>query len=102
MTMLEILIPALLLSLLVIIKSYTEIIKSPNVSYFCGNIYPWYYMDSFLDDPAKIATSTLSCLFRPASCDENNFYRNAFHYNIPIIDYNVDFYTQNGNFLHNV
>jgi len=96
MSMLEIFIPALLLSLLVIIKSYTEVINSPNVSYFCGNVYPWYYTDSLLDDPSKIGTSTLSCLIRPTLCDQNNFYRNGVDYNIPMVDINVDFYTENG------
>lgn len=74
----EILLPVLFMALLILIKSITSTYDSPNIAYYCGNIYPWnYYTDL---DPSNIfnETSPLQCLYKPDECTEKNYYRGSY------------------------
>lgn len=54
--------PGILMYLLVVIKSKSVTFSSPNVSYSCGNMYPWSYVSSSVD--LKASLSVVSCLLK--------------------------------------
>ncbi|KAJ1435103.1 hypothetical protein B484DRAFT_417255, partial [Ochromonadaceae sp. CCMP2298] len=57
------------MALLILIKSITAVYDSPNVAYYCGNTYPWYY--SSIDSGSGVP---LTCLTKPPSCSEDHYY----------------------------
>ncbi len=52
---------------------------SPNVAYFCGNTYPWFYTSG---DGADVASQNFSvnpvqCLVKDDTCAADNYYQDG-------------------------
>ena len=65
------------MSMLIIIKSKTEVYDSPNVGYHCGNTFPWFYNDGIVDitQPAsEISRIPFTCTQKPKTCDSSRYY----------------------------
>mmetsp|Transcript_26423 Transcript_26423/g.39214 ORF Transcript_26423/g.39214 Transcript_26423/m.39214 type:complete len:1955 (+) Transcript_26423:136-6000(+) len=69
----EILLPVLFMALLILIKQITSSYDSPNIAYYCGNAYPWFYTSDITNDSTPV-----TCLEKPAGCSESNYYRGSF------------------------
>lgn len=77
----EILIPVFFMALLILIKSITSVYDSPNVAYYCGQAFPWFYSESLPtpwnpNDPPP----PTSCAFKPAECTTPNYYQAGYYY----------------------
>lgn len=86
--MAEILLPVLFMVLLIMIKSLTSIYDSPNIAYYCGNAYPWFYYSNPVGASADLSPvgegiSPLQCLRKPDNCELRNYYKDSatFTYN---------------------
>ena len=93
----ERLLQVLFMALLILIKSITDVFESPNVAYYCGNIYPWYYSASSLLDLS--GTSPISCTNKPAECTADHYYQDKVTINVPIdnvTEVSYEGYTQYG------
>lgn len=97
----EIFIPVLFMCLLIYIKSIVDVYDSPNVSYYCGNVFPWFYSAS-VDDVIQSGNSFIpfSCAIKPATCIADNYYPIEFgddySYNFNGTDYESEVYAQLG------
>lgn len=96
----ELLLPVAFMSLLIAIKNVTTIISSPNVAYFCGNTFPWFYTETFtIYTPTSwLNLPPYSCVSKPDTCEVKNYYQDSVFmdfkkYGIP---YNITMYAQNG------
>lgn len=66
------------MALLILIKSITNKYDSPNVAYYCGNAYPWYYEDGTSLNASNVLTSPLvQCLEKPTECTTENYYKSG-------------------------
>jgi hypothetical protein len=67
------------MALLILIKSITNQYDSPNVAYYCGNAFPWYYEDGAVLNASNIMSSPLvQCLEKPLECTQENYYKSGF------------------------
>lgn len=67
------------MALLILIKSITNQYDSPNIAYYCGNAFPWYYEDGSSLNVSNIASSPLlQCLEKPSVCSADNYYKSGF------------------------
>ena len=71
----EILLPVAFMLLLIQIKSVTDIYDSPNVAYFCGNAFPWYYSTSAEESLESLSFIPLLCTQKPLTCEAENYYQ---------------------------
>jgi hypothetical protein len=78
-TLAELLLPVGFMALLILIKSITSVYDSPDIAYHCGNSDPWQYGSSLAPD----ATQPYNCLFKPAECETNSYYRSSFEFIAP-------------------
>lgn len=97
----ELLLPVGFMGLLILIKSITTIYDSPNVAYFCGNTYPWFYADSFdWFDPSSWKSSIpFTCTQKPRTCSAKSYYQDSITESGEIFysdPYNVSAYQQYG------
>lgn len=76
------------------IKSLTSVYDSPNVAYFCGNTYPWFYADSYDPDQFYSGNSPIMCLEKPAQCTTRNYYKDSATFTVD--DKAVTAYSQYG------
>lgn len=66
------------MALLILIKSITSQYDSPNVAYYCGNAFPWYYEDgSSLNTSNLLSSPLVQCLEQPQECVEDNYYKSG-------------------------
>lgn len=66
------------MALLILIKSITNQYDSPNVAYYCGNAFPWYYEDGSTLNASNILSSPLvECLQMPQQCTTENYYKSG-------------------------
>lgn len=63
--------------LLIMIKSATSVYDSPNVAYYCGNTYPWFYTNSSEQGHFRDSASPFHCVKRPPTCDVRNYYKGS-------------------------
>eukprot|EP01040_Poterioochromonas_malhamensis_P010514 gene10514-11447_t len=74
----ELLLPVFFMVLLIMIKQITDVYDSPNIAYFCGNVYPWFYGETInVNDPLS-TTSPLLCTQKPATCTADSYYNAGF------------------------
>lgn len=66
----EIGLPIGFMGLLILIKSITSVSDAPNVSYSCGQTYPWYYDN---DNAEKLE----QCVVKPPECTSDKYYRHG-------------------------
>lgn len=67
------------MALLILIKSITNKYDSPNVAYYCGNAFPWYYEDGIsLNSTNLMASPLVQCLEQPSECTTENYYKSGF------------------------
>ncbi len=62
------------MTLLIFIKSITTAYDSPNIAYYCGNAYPWYYgstMDYYEPFGQQVP---FTCTQKPSSCSTDHYY----------------------------
>jgi len=86
----ELFLPVIFMALLILIKQITSSYDSPNVSYSCGNTYPWSYYSSLDSESILNETSPVTCLIKPDTCTAENYYRGGFRIN------DVKFYDEFG------
>lgn len=77
----ELFLPVIFMALLILIKQITTSYDSPNISYACGNTYPWSYYSSLNSENAFNETSPVTCLLKPVSCTADNYYQGGFRIN---------------------
>jgi hypothetical protein len=66
------------MALLILIKSITNQYDSPNVAYYCGNAFPWYYEDGTSLNESNVMSSPLvQCLEKPQQCTTDNYYKSG-------------------------
>ncbi len=70
----EIILPVLFMFFLILIKSVTTKYDSPNISYHCGEAYPWAYSNSVSVDN-MLNTVPYQCGQQPNTCSAENYYR---------------------------
>ena len=58
------------MGILILIKSITSVSDSPNVSYACGQTYPWYY-------DTESALNLEQCVIKPNQCTSDKYYRHG-------------------------
>ena len=61
--------------LLIGIKQITTKYDSPTIAYFCGQTYPWNYVDVFDYNNLNASMDLAQCLTKPTDCDTANYYR---------------------------
>ena len=84
------------MALLILIKSITKQYDSPNVAYYCGNTYPWYYENGASLNATNIAQSPLmQCLEKPTACTTNHYYQSGITLSSADGD-SLDLYSQYG------
>ena len=73
----EILLPVGFMALLIIIKGITKVYDSPNVAYYCGNAYPWFYSSSLhINDLNNVWTDIPAiCVKKPDECSVKHYYQ---------------------------
>ena len=81
----ELLLPVVFMALLILIKQITKSYDSPNVSYSCGNAFPWSYTSFFDSTNILSPSSAVNCLMKPEVCYESNYYQSGFY-----IDSNIE------------
>ncbi len=70
----EIILPVLFMFFLIMIKSVTTKYDSPNISYHCGEAYPWAYSNS-VSAGNMLKTVPYQCGQQPNTCSAENYYR---------------------------
>ena len=90
----ELFLPVLFMALLILIKSITNVYDSPNVAYFCGNTYPWYYASSIDTSQNLLLEPPFTCSQKPSVCTTSNYYQNGYTYNDGVND--ITSYSQYG------
>eukprot|EP00599_Poterioochromonas_sp_BG-1_P016760 CAMPEP_0173165656 /NCGR_PEP_ID=MMETSP1105-20130129/21518_1 /TAXON_ID=2985 /ORGANISM="Ochromonas sp., Strain BG-1" /LENGTH=1579 /DNA_ID=CAMNT_0014086689 /DNA_START=11 /DNA_END=4746 /DNA_ORIENTATION=+ len=73
----ELLLPVLFMAILIGIKAITTKYDSPNVAYFCGETYPWFYTDTTDLGTALNRTGPFQCLQKPDQCVASNYYQKS-------------------------
>lgn len=76
--MAEILLPVGFMALLIIIKGITQVYDSPNIAYYCGNAYPWFYSTSLYIRPGIEQVWTdipATCVKKPDGCSVKHYYQ---------------------------
>ena len=78
----EILSPVFFMALLILIKSITSVYDSPNIAYYCGQAFPWFYSESTppIWDPSVVNSAPVPCLFKPTECTADNYYQKKSFY----------------------
>ena len=94
-TVIEILYPVFIISLLVLIKNVTEIVDSPNASYFCGNTYPWKYANSL---KGALNFAPYFCVMRPNECSNGKYYQTKVKIDNPLSDDEIAVYGKIGQY----
>ena len=89
----EIFIPVLFMALLILIKSITSVYNSPNVAYYCGQTFPWFYTPSIV--PGEVPAVS-QCLESPQVCSTKNYYQSKFSFYVPSIGQTLSGYSQYG------
>ena len=74
------------MGLLIMIKNLTSVYDSPNVAYYCGNTYPWFYSDGLGNE--QFNNTPLVCLEKPQTCSLENYYKDSYSFT-----YNNDMHT---------
>jgi hypothetical protein len=92
----EVTIPIIFLSLLILIKFQSDKYISPNISYYCGNAFPWFYSDSVNTHANPMISPPFECALKPKTCDINGFYRDKVDVPIPLVHETISGYTQYG------
>ncbi len=95
----ELFLPVLFMALLILIKSITTAYDSPNIAFFCGNAYPWYYNGGYIDiDKAVGNQIPWTCTQKPKTCDTSNYYQDKLTTSYDQYGYSFNFsgYTQYG------
>lgn len=70
----ELFLPVLFMSLLILIKSITDVYDSPTIAYYCGQAYPWFYSAGFSAD-FPTPPAPFQCIVKPNSCNAQNYYQ---------------------------
>ena len=65
------------MAILILVKEITTKYDSPNVAYFCGETYPWFYTDTTDLETALNRTGPFQCLTKPDQCTTNNYYQRS-------------------------
>jgi ATP-binding cassette subfamily A (ABC1) protein 3 len=81
------------MALLIAIKSITNVYDSPDVAYYCGQTYPWFYSGAF-DQAQPNSLEIFQCNMKPDTCSANHYYENSYSTNIN--GQSVSFYGQYG------
>jgi hypothetical protein len=67
------------MALLIAIKTITNVYDSPNVAYYCGQTFPWFYSDGFSSsDPSSL--SLFNCTAKPDTCTANHYYNDGYSF----------------------
>jgi hypothetical protein len=92
----ELLLPVAFMALLIAIKNITNVYDSPNVAYYCGNAYPWFYSSALDTSGTSLldSVSPLLCTQKPDTCHAENYYQSGFSYTYK--DKTVSGYTEYG------
>lgn len=69
----ELFLPVAFMALLILIKSVTDVYDSPAVAFYCGNVYPWYYSETFTYTTES--QIPLTCTQKPLTCQTDNYYQ---------------------------
>ena len=72
------------MALLILIKSVTDKYDSPNVAYYCGNTYPWFYNDGFdLSQGSSLDNQVpFVCTQKPDSCHTDHYFLETDKYKV--------------------
>lgn len=91
------------MGLLIFIKNISTVYNSPNIAYYCGNTFPWYYtqsVDWYSIIPRDwVDVIPLMCTQKPDTCSVGHFYQAGvvetqdYAY---AADFNVSIYSQLG------
>ena len=92
----ELLLPVLFMSLLILIKTITSIYDSPNVAYYCGNVWPWHYSETMPFSGNDIPIP-FDCTQKPDVCIADNYYKDGYSIYLPSGNL-LTGYTQQGKF----
>lgn len=68
------------MGLLILIKTITSVYDSPNVAYFCGNTYPWFYNTFPVQGDALLDSVPYVCTQKPATCTLDHYYEESGSY----------------------
>jgi hypothetical protein len=71
----EVLLPVVFMSLLILIKQITTKLNSPDVAYYCGQTFPWFYSDTVVDVNNFDSTPPIPCLLKPNQCTADHYYQ---------------------------
>lgn len=77
-TFAEIFLPALSVSLLIVLKSLSEVYDSPNVAFYCGQAFPWFYSQSLNYTAlslSNVGNIFAQCVEEPLDCRNLNYYQ---------------------------
>lgn len=92
----ELLLPVAFMALLILIKTITSVYDSPNIAYYCGNAWPWYYSTFPSADPNQMMMQPpYTCTQKPATCSLDNYYRYGASMDVTD-DFSLSFYGQYG------
>lgn len=76
--MAELFLPVAFMGLLILIKTITTVYDSPNVAYYCGNAYPWFYSSTAISNANDLPQSIpYVCTMKPDTCSLGNYYNDA-------------------------
>jgi hypothetical protein len=82
----EVLLPVVFMINLIQIKYITNVYDSPNIAYYCGNVFPWFYTSSSSDlfSPTSSSKSPMQCTQKPLSCSSDSYYQQGFSLPLPV------------------
>lgn len=76
-TLAEICLPVLFMALLIILKNISTLDTSPNIAYYCGQSFPWFYTSygNISVDSSNLGQVLLQCLKLPDTCEAQQYYQ---------------------------
>ena len=72
-TLAEILLPVLFMGLLIVLKNISTVDDSPDIAYYCGQAFPWFYAASI--QPSFNSQPVLECISKPLSCGAPKYFQ---------------------------
>lgn len=64
------------MALLIAVKQITTKFNSPTIAYYCGQSYPWTYLDAYNRSDLLSLSPLTQCVHKPSNCSTTNYYRN--------------------------
>jgi hypothetical protein len=82
----ELLLPVVFMINLIQIKYITNVYDSPNIAYYCGNVFPWFYTSSSIDlfSSSSSSSSPMQCTQKPLGCSSDKYYQQGFSLPLPV------------------